>query len=76
MITVTRLNGTVFTVNAELIETVERTPDTVIALATGNRYIVQEPVEEVVSRVLEYRKKINAERPVQNPIHGFERSNP
>lgn len=75
MITVTRLNGSQFTINAELIETIERTPDTVLSLATGNRYIVKEPAEEIVARIIEYRRKVNSERPVPNPIQGFERKN-
>lgn len=76
MIGVTRLNGSSFTINAELIETVERTPDTVISLATGNRYVVKETVEEVVLKVVEYRRQVNAGRAVVNPIQGFERRNP
>lgn len=73
MISVTRLNGSPLTINAELIETVEKTPDTVISLATGNRYLVRETVDEVVAKVVEYRRKVNAERPVVNPIQGFQR---
>lgn len=76
MICVTRLNGTPLMVNAELIETVEKTPDTVVSLATGNRYVVRETVEEVVAKVVEYRRRVNAERSVVNPIQGFERRNP
>ena len=75
MIQVTRLNGSPLTVNAELIETIEACPDTVIALATGNRIVVKEPVQEVVAKVVEYRRKVNSERPVPNPIAGFERKN-
>ncbi|MDR7415642.1 MAG: flagellar FlbD family protein [Armatimonadota bacterium] len=56
MIKVTRLNGTETVINAELIESVEGTPDTVISLTTGHRYVVQESVDEVVARVLAYRK--------------------
>ncbi len=73
MIRLTRLNGSPITVNAELIESIEGEADTVLSLATGNRYVVKESVEEVVSKVVEYRKKVNAERPVTNPIQGFER---
>lgn len=73
MIAVTKLNGTPVVINAELIESVEKTPDTVISLATGNRFVVRETVDEVVAKVVEYRKKVNSER-VPNPIKGFERS--
>lgn len=75
MIRVTRLNGSPLTINAELIETIEACPDTVIALATGNRIIVKEPVDEVIAKAIEYRKKVNSERAVPNPIQGFERKN-
>ena len=40
MIEVTRLNGTTVLINSDLIETVEETPDTVISLTTGRKFIV------------------------------------
>lgn len=55
MIKVTRLNGTETVINADLIESVEATPDTVISLTTGHKYVVHESVDEVVARVLAYR---------------------
>jgi flagellar protein FlbD len=55
MITLHRLNGQVITVNAELIETIESTPDTIIRLVNGHRYIVAETMEQVVELVVEYR---------------------
>lgn len=58
MIWVTRLNGERLVINAELIETVEANPDTTITLLNGDRYIVKEPVEEIVERVIEYKRKI------------------
>ena len=58
MIRLTRLNGDEFYLNAELIETVEARPDTTITLLNGDRFIVREPVEEVVDRVIEYKRKI------------------
>lgn len=54
MITVTRLNGKSFVVNAELIRTVESNPDTTITLINGDHMIVKESMEEVVSRAIEY----------------------
>ncbi len=59
MIRLTRLNGKVFVVNAELIEIMEETPDTVVTLNNGNRFVVSESVDEVINRIVEYRKKIN-----------------
>lgn len=74
MIELTRLNGRCFTLNAELIETLEPGPgNTVVNLASSNRYIVREPVDEIIAKVIEYRKRVNAQRPAVNPIQGFER---
>ena len=58
MIEVHRLNGQPVVVNAELIESVEAHPDTVIVLATGNRIVVTESVALVISRVIAYRKMV------------------
>jgi len=58
MIRVTRLNGTEIYVNAELIRLVERTPDTVISLTTGDRVVVSETPEEVVAAVVAYRSAV------------------
>lgn len=58
MVLMHRLDGTPFYLNAELVETVEATPDTVIVLINGHRYIVSESTEEVISRVLSYRRFI------------------
>jgi flagellar protein FlbD len=58
MIEVTRLRGSKIVLNAELIETIEETPDTVITLTSGKRYIVSESSEELISKVVEYKKKI------------------
>jgi flagellar protein FlbD len=57
MIPLTRFNGSVFVLNADLIETVEATPDTVITLVTGKKYVVRESVEEIIEKVLDFRKK-------------------
>ncbi|UZQ86922.1 flagellar FlbD family protein [Thermoclostridium stercorarium] len=58
MIEVTRLNNKAFILNCEWIETVEATPDTVITLTNGRKYVVAEKVEEVVRKVIEYKRKI------------------
>lgn len=58
MIKLRRLNGDEFVLNCEMIETVEATPDTVISLANGKKYIVCETIEEVVEKVLQYKGKI------------------
>jgi len=58
MIKVTRLNNKSFVINCEWIETVEATPDTVITLTNGKKYVVAEKVEEVVEKVIEYKRKL------------------
>jgi flagellar protein FlbD len=58
MITVTRLDGSHLVVNADLIETVEHTADTVIALLDGKKLVVATPVDEIVERVIAYRQRI------------------
>lgn len=60
MILVTRLNGSKFYINAELIRTVESTPDTVITLVDDLKLVVKEAPELVVERVVEYRRKVRA----------------
>lgn len=57
MILVTKLNKSQVVVNADLIEYVEKTPDTLITLTTGKKLMVRETLEEVVALVLEYRSK-------------------
>jgi flagellar protein FlbD len=60
MILLTRLNGSEIGVNADLIERVEATPDTVICLIDGTRYVVRERPTEVVSRIVAFRARILA----------------
>jgi flagellar protein FlbD len=58
MIKLTRLNHVPLIVNADLIEHVEVTADTVVALTTGQKFMVLESAEEVVEKVIQYRKAI------------------
>ena len=60
MILVTRLNGRVFSLNPDLIERAEGTPDTVVTLVDGTKYVVSESVPEVMTRVLDYRAAVIA----------------
>jgi len=57
VIRVTRLNKSELVVNADLIEFVEQTPDTIITLTTGRKIMVRESLQDVLSRVTEYRAK-------------------
>jgi len=56
MIKVTKINGEPIVVNADLIEFVEETPDTVISLCTGKKLMVRESVEEVIEAAREHRR--------------------
>ena len=56
MITVSRLDGSEVVVNAELIELVEAIPDTHLTMMDGKRLIVREAPEEIVARVISYRR--------------------
>jgi flagellar protein FlbD len=58
MIEVTRLNKKEFVLNCDWIETVESTPDTVITLTNGKKYVVAENVDDIVKKVVEYKQKI------------------
>ncbi len=58
MIRVTRLNGKEFVVNAELIQFLEETPDTVITLVNHEKIVVKEKMDELVRRVIEYGRAI------------------
>ncbi len=63
MITVTRLNGKQFVMNAELIRMIESTPDTVITLLSGDHIVVREPMDEVVRRAIDYARSVRAFQP-------------
>jgi flagellar protein FlbD len=58
LITLTRLNGRPFVVNAELIRTIEERPDTTIVLVNGDTFIVKEKMQEVVARAVEYARAV------------------
>ena len=58
MIKVTRFNGTKFVINADLIEFIEETPDTVISLITGRKVLVKEASDEVIDLVVAYRRRV------------------
>ena len=67
MIKVTRFNGKQYIVNADLIEFIEETPDTVLSLTTGRKVLVTEDAEELVKRVIEFRRRIHTPPPSPGP---------
>ncbi len=58
MVEVTKLNGSTVLVNAELIESVEETPDTVLSFVTGKKLIVKESRQEIKNLVILYKREI------------------
>jgi flagellar protein FlbD len=62
MIRLTRINRAPLVLNSDLIEHLEATPDTVIALTNGQKLVVLESADEVIQKVIEFRRLI-ANRP-------------
>ena len=60
MITLTRLSGTAFALNSDLIERIDSTPDTVITLVDGTRYLVSEDLDTVLDEIRCHRAAILA----------------
>lgn len=58
MIRLTRINRAPFVLNSDLIEHVEATPDTVISLTGGQKFVVMESADEVIERVIQFRRAI------------------
>jgi len=58
MIEVTRLNDKKLIINADLIEKVEESPDTIITLTSGNKIIVKESGQEIKNLVVLYKKEV------------------
>jgi flagellar protein FlbD len=60
MIEVTRLDGSTYYVNPHQIEYVESNPDTTLVMLSGKRLVVLEPYEQVLERIVSYRRLIGA----------------
>lgn len=61
MILVTRINGAVFALNPDLVERADCTPDTVVTLVDGTKYIIAESVPEFIDSVRHYRASLIAQ---------------
>lgn len=72
MIWLTRLNNRPLVVNSELIKFIENAPDTVITLITGEKIVVLESAEEVMTRIVDYRRRLRGPRlifpTIENPV--------
>jgi flagellar protein FlbD len=58
---VTRFNGSSFYINPELIMLIEHTPDTVITLTTDYKVVIQEPVEVIIDRIIDYQRQVRGD---------------
>jgi flagellar protein FlbD len=67
MIKLTLYNDSDVIVNADLIEFVERTPDTLVTLTTGKKVMVKESVEDVISKAIAYHRLIARKRRLFGP---------
>ena len=60
MIIVTRLNGPQFSVNPDLLQRIDATPDTILTLVDGTKYIVEESMPQVIDLITTYRATLVA----------------
>ena len=59
MIKVTRLDGVEYYINPHQIESIDVKPDTTLLMLSGKHVVVREPVDEVLDKIISYRKKIS-----------------
>lgn len=59
MIHLTRLNQNQIVINSDLIEHIETTPDTVISLTNGQKFVVMESTADIVQRIIEFRRQLS-----------------
>lgn len=57
MIKLTRINGTELLLNEQFIEAAEQTPDTVVTMQNGHRYLVQESIEDIIEKSALFRRE-------------------
>ena len=57
MVKITRLNGTILVVTADMIEFLEATPDTIVTLNTGRKVVAKESIDELIDKVVEYKRR-------------------
>ena len=68
MIKLTRINHASLVLNAELIEHVETTHDTVVTLTNGQKFVVLETSDELIDRVIRYRREVHTPLPVESLV--------
>jgi flagellar protein FlbD len=72
VIVVTRLNGPAFALNPDLVERADSTPDTVVTLVDGTKYVIAEPVEQLIRLIRDYRASVIAAANAQQDTLGYE----
>ena len=60
MIKIVRINGSEVTLNCDLIETIEATPDTTITMTTGKRFIARDGVDDIIQQIIAYKSQIKS----------------
>jgi flagellar protein FlbD len=58
MIALRRLNNQPIMLNADLIESLEATPDTVVTLTSGNKLLVRDSMDEIQTKIVEFKRRI------------------
>jgi len=87
VILLTRLGGPVFALNPDLVERADCTPDTVITLVDGKKYVVAESLPKVITLIRQFRASVVADaqnvtvrpavrRPVNEPVHDDDEAEP
>jgi len=64
MIEVTRLNGSIFFLNPDMILSLEATPDTVVTLTNGEKLVVRDSPEAIIDRFVAFKRRIVSELPI------------
>jgi len=59
MILVNKINQQEIIVNSDLIESIEFSPHAVISLTSGTKVIVDATPEEIIRKIVEFRREIN-----------------
>jgi flagellar protein FlbD len=58
MISITRLNNQELTINCDLVEFMEATPDTTITMTTGRKIIAKESIDDIIAKIVSYKQEI------------------
>ena len=71
MILVTRFDGSTLYINAEMIRSVEHTPDTVITLTSDYKIVVRDTAEQILERIIQYQTQVRGNSVINNSTHSI-----